>query len=183
MSKEHTSPFANAFAEALLDLAGDGQADAIGQELAELRKLVAENDTFKQYLADPSIGHETKGATVVKALSGQVSPLMSKFLGVVNLKGRLVDLAHIAEAYQQLLDAKHGRIDVDVTVATKLTDEVLGQVQQAVSKALGKTAVLHETIDESIIGGMIVRVEDKLIDASVKSQLAAMKRELLTQRR
>jgi F-type H+-transporting ATPase subunit delta len=69
-----------------------------------------------------------------------------------------------------------------VTVASKLSADQLEEVRKKVGAALKKEAVVHQYVDDSIIGGLIVRVQDKLIDASVKTQLAAMRQQLLAAR-
>ena len=114
-----------------------------------------------------------------RVLKGQVSPLMWNFLQVLNQKGRLGLLGQIAAAYDELLDEQLGKVEVDVTVAQRLTDEQLEQVRQRVGEALGKDAVVHQYVDESIIGGLILRVQDRLIDASVRQQLKAIRGHIL----
>src|SRR3954469_22519559 len=94
-------------------------------------------------------------------------------------KGKLAHLDQIADAYDDLLDEQLGKIEVDVTVAQKLTAEQLEQVRQKVSAALNKDAVVHQYVDESIIGGLVLRVQDKLIDASVKTQIHKLREQLL----
>jgi F-type H+-transporting ATPase subunit delta len=113
---------------------------------------------------------------------GKVSPLMMNFLGLLNSKRRLGILHGITHAYEDLLDEQLGKIEVDVTVAQRLSPDQLEQVRQRVSQALGKTAVIHQYVDESIIGGLILRVEDRMINASVKYQLEAMRQQLLASR-
>jgi F-type H+-transporting ATPase subunit delta len=98
---------------------------------------------------------------------------------VLNQKNRLGSLKELADAYDALLRQQQGKIEVDVTVAHKLTSEQLEEVRKQVSAALKKEAIVHQYVDDSIIGGLVLRVQDKLIDASVKSQLAAMKHQLL----
>ena len=73
---------------------------------------------------------------------GKVSQLLWNFLGVLNLKGRLALLSEIIAAYDDLMDEKHGKIEVDVTVARKLSPEDLEMVRQRVSSALKKDAVV-----------------------------------------
>ncbi len=77
-----------------------------------------------------------------------------------------------------LLDEKYGKIEVDVTTAHKLTADELENVRQRVSTALKRDAIIHQYVDESLIGGMLLRVQDQLIDASVKSQLEKIKQKL-----
>jgi F-type H+-transporting ATPase subunit delta len=174
------SSTAVAYAASLLDLANERKlAEPIGQELAALRQIVTDNPSFGLFLADPGIGSAERAESIGKIFGGRVSPLMSNFLGVLNQKNRMGLLAQIADAYEDLLDEQLGKIDVDVTVAQKLDGKQLEAVRQRVSAALKKDAVVHQYVDDSIIGGLIVRVQDKLIDASVKSQLAAMRQQLL----
>ncbi|HEV8291714.1 MAG TPA: F0F1 ATP synthase subunit delta, partial [Tepidisphaeraceae bacterium] len=85
----------------------------------------------------------------------------------------------ITQAYQELLDEQLGKVEVDMTVAHRLEGAALEQVRKRISQALKKDAIVHQYVDDKIIGGMVLRVDDKLIDASVKSQLEAMKRQLL----
>ncbi len=174
---------AAAYAKSLLELANEKQlTEPIGQELNELRQIVLENPSFGQYLRDPAINEVERGEVLKRIFEGKVSPLLMNFMQVMNCKGRLGHLATIADAYDELLDEMLGKIEVDVTVAHKLSPDQLEEVRKRVSAALKKDAVLHQYVDEEIIGGMILRVQDQLIDGSVKAQLAAMKRKLLSAR-
>ena len=181
MQTTHHTPTTLAYAQSLLDLAGEqNEAEAIGEELGQIAEIVEQNPTFAAYLADPGIGHDERARTLQQTFAGKVSPLMWNFMGVLNLKRRLKEIPAIAAAYDDLLDEKLGKIEVDVTVAQKLSPEQLEQVRQRVSQALKKDAVIHQYVDDSIIGGLLIRVQDKLIDASVRSQLHSMREQLLT---
>ena len=174
------NPTAVAYARSLLELANErNQADEIGQEMAGIRDILTEQPSFAAYLADPGIGGTERTATLDKVFKGRVSPLVSNFLGVVNNHGRMRMLGPIAQAFVDLLDEQRGNVEVDVTVAQRLTPDQLEQVRQRVSQALGRNAVVHQYVDESIIGGLVLRVQDKLIDASVRFQLEQMRRQLL----
>lgn len=179
----HYSPVAQAYAQSLLELANEQkQAEAIGQELSALRQIVGDNPTFGQFLADPAISQAERERTLKNIFAARVSQLMMNFLGVLNVKGRAGLLAQIADAYDDLLDEQLGKIEVDVTVAQQLTSEQLETVRQRVGAALKKTAVVHQHVDDSILGGLVLRVQDQLIDASVKHQLEAMREQLLAAR-
>jgi|SRR5688500_15949937 len=179
-----TNPTAVAYARSLLELANErNQADEIGQEMAGIRDILAEQPSFAAFLADPGIGGTERTATLDKVFKGRVSPLVSNFLGVVNNHGRMRMLGPIAQAFVDLLDEQRGNVEVDVTVAQRLSPDQLEQVRQRVSQALGKNAVVHQYVDEEIIGGLVLRVEDRLIDASVKYQLEAMRERLLAARK
>ena len=182
-STSHSSPTAVSYAQALLDLATEqGQAEAAGQELTDLRTVLDEYPAFAEFLRNPGIGGADRTAAMDRVLRGRISPLLWNFLRVLNGKGRLGLLHQIADAYDDLLDQRVGRVEVDLTVAQRLDDAQVEQVRQRVSEALGKQAIVHQYVDESIIGGIVLRVQDKLIDASVRQQLVALRQRLLTSR-
>jgi F-type H+-transporting ATPase subunit delta len=180
---KHNSTTALTYAQALLDLAKERNiAEAVGTELESLAEAVRNDPALKLFLIDPSISTEKRADAFQKAFAGQINPLLINFMGVLNLKNRLGLVGQISDAYQTLLDELFGKIEVDVTVAHKLEPDELQLVQQKVSQALGKSAVVHQYVDESIIGGLLLRVQDRLIDASVKYQLQAIKEQLLAAR-
>ena len=178
--KTQKSPAAHAYAQSLLELANESnRAEPMAQELDALREILTSNSTFRLYLADPGIGISERHETLNRIFKGNVSQLLLNFLGVLNEKGRLGILDQIIETYYDLLEEQMGKIEVDVYVAQKLLPEQLERVRQRVSGALKKDAVVHEYVDESLIGGIVLRVGDKLFDASAKHQLQAMKEKLL----
>jgi F-type H+-transporting ATPase subunit delta len=178
------SPTVLAYARSMLELGNERkQAEKIGKELAGLREILDENPTFAAFLADPGIGTTERTASLEKIFRDRVSPLVMNFLLVLNDKGRLRLLKQIAEAYAALLDEQQGKVEVDVTVARKLSREQLAEVRERVSQTLGKDAVVHQYVDEDIIGGLVLRVEDKLMDASVRYQLTAMRERMLAARK
>ena len=180
MANTEPNPIAATYAKPLLELATEQNvASQIGQELEEIAQLIRQNKTFALYLADPGIGHEERKATLGRIFRGRISPLLMNFIGVLNHRHKLRYLDVIAKGYHQLLEQQLGNIEVDVTTAAKLSPEQLETARQKVSSALGKNAIVHQYVDESILGGIVVRVGDKLIDASVRYQLQAMKEQLL----
>jgi len=178
------SPTVLSYARALLELANDEKrADRVGKGMAAIREVLEETPSFAAFLSDPGIGASERTAVLDKVFRGRASPLLMNFLLVLNDKGRLRLLKQIAEAYAAMLDEQSGKVEVDVTVARKLGREQLAEVKEKVSQALGKDAVVHQYVDPEIIGGLVLRVEDRLIDASVKYQLEAMRERLLSARR
>jgi F-type H+-transporting ATPase subunit delta len=178
------NPTAVAYARSMLELGNERkQADKLGKEFLALREILDENPSFGAFLADPGIGATERTAALEKIFRDRVSPLLMNFLLVLNNKGRLRLLKQIAEAYAALLDEQNGKVEVDVTVAKKLGREQLAEVKERVGEALGKDAVVHQYVDPDIIGGLVLRFEDRLIDASVKYQLEAMRERLLAARK
>jgi F-type H+-transporting ATPase subunit delta len=177
------TPLAVAYAKSLLELATERKVEEdIGRELAEIGKMVGENPDFQTFLANPAIGEADRGSIVDKAFRGRVSELVLNTLLVMNLKGRLGLLRQVATAFADLLQEQQGIVEADVIVADKLSPDQLEQVRQKVGTALEREVILHQYVDPSVIGGLVLRVGDRLLDASVKAQLRAIRRQLLAAR-
>ena len=174
------TPIATRYARALLQLANQsGQAEPIRDELRAIRQVLDTNPTFAAMLADPSVSEARHAALIDRTFKGRATPLMMNFLGLLNSKGRISVLRDIVDVYEGLIEEQLGNVDVDVTVAQALSPEQLEQVRQRVSSAIGRNAIVRQHVDDSIIGGLVLRVQDKLIDASVRFQLEMMRRQLL----
>ncbi len=184
METTHHSPTVLSYAESVLELAEEhGDAEAVGKELAAIAEVLEQNPTFAQFLADPGITHAERDRVLGDAFgNGHASPLVWNFIRVLNVKAKLGLLPQIIAAYGDLYDEKHGKVEVDVTVAHRLDADDLAFVTHRIGEALKKDAVVHQYVDESLIGGMLLRVGDRLIDSSVKGQLAAIRKQMLAQR-
>ncbi|MGE5612370.1 MAG: ATP synthase F1 subunit delta [Bacillota bacterium] len=171
---------AAAYARAILDLANERQqAEPIADEFRTLKDLLQSNPSFALFLRDPAISVEERQKVLDRIFRGKISPLLMNALAVMNDKGRLGLLASIAAEYQAMLDQQQGKIQVKAIVAREMEPEMLQEVTRRISDALHKKATVRQSVDESIIGGMILQVEDRLIDASVRTQLQTMRNQML----
>jgi len=169
-----------AYAQSLLELATEQhQAEPVGQEMQQLGLIIEQNPGFREILANPSIGVQEREQLLERIFRNNVSPLVFNTLGVMNQHGRLGLLDQLVGGYGELLDEQLGKVEVDLTVAQPLTAEQTATARQRISQALGRDAVVHQYVNADIIGGMVLRVGDTLIDTSVRYQLSAMKDQLL----
>ena len=177
----HDDPTHVAYARALLELAEDRDAlQETAEEADALRQVLDETPALRDFLRNPGISAEERAKVIDEAFGdGRASSLMLNFLHVLNRKGRMAGLGGVLDAFEHLLDEKLGKIEVNVTVAEKLSDDELEQVRTRVGQSLGKDAVVHQYVDPDILGGMILRVEDQIIDASVRTQLEAMRERMM----
>ena len=184
MEPTHHSPTVLSYAESVLELAEEqGHAEAVGAELASIAEVLEQNPTFAQFLADPGISHAERDRVLGEAFGGgHASPLVWNFIRVLNARAKLGLLPDVIAAYGDLYDEKHGKVEVDVTVAKRLDADELAFVQHRIGEALKKDAVVHQYVDESLIGGMVLRVGDRLIDSSVKDQLQAIRKQMIANR-
>ncbi len=179
MASTAPSSAASGYAQALLELADERQQTTqVAEELRSIGQIVNQNPVFKLYLADPGVGQDQRKKSMDAIFAGKINPLVLNFLHVLNNRNQLGRLQEICEAYDDLLDERMGKIEVDVTVAEKLSAEQLENVRKQIGAALKRDAVVHQYVDPTLIGGMVLRVQDQLIDASVKTQLENMRRRL-----
>ena len=168
------------YAEAMLELANERKAtEPLGQELQQLQQIVESDPAFAAFLRNPTIGENRRAKVLQAIFAGRASELATNLLGVLNARNRLGLLTAIVEAYMDLLNKQLGRIDVDVTLAQAADPATLDQIRQRINKVFHKNAVVHPIEDDSIIGGLVIRIEDKLIDASVKSQLDGIRTRMM----
>jgi F-type H+-transporting ATPase subunit delta len=181
MSIKHDQATLTSYAQALLELAdARGVTQQVNDDLQSLVGVINSDAAFGHYLSDPTVGQVQREAVLDRVLgNGQTPATLVSFIKVLNAKNRLGDLTGIASAFKGLLDVRAGNVDVSVTVAQQLSADELENVRHRVSVKLSKNAVVTQTIDESIIGGLILKVGDTLIDGSVKTQLETIKKRLI----
>jgi F-type H+-transporting ATPase subunit delta len=176
----HDSPLAISYAEAILELAQErGQVDAVGQELQDLRQLIDTVPQLRDLLTDPAIGVTEQKAMLKRVFDGKITPMLLDVLLLLADKFRLGELPAIAGAFEDILREQQGFLDVDITVARQLEPDHLARVQDGIGRALNKKAVIHQYSDDSIVGGVILRVRDQLIDGSLRTQLQQLRKSML----
>ena len=163
---------AGVYARALLGLAVErDQADEVETELAELAGLVAANPELDGYFSSPVVEDESRAALIEKVLRDQASELVVNTLQVMNTKGRLGLLAALAEAYRLENEHRRGEVDVEVTTAVELSDELRERITATASRYAGRTARLIEKVDPELLGGLVLKVGDQKIDSSLSRRI------------
>jgi F-type H+-transporting ATPase subunit delta len=176
----HQSPLAISYARAILELAHEhNEVDVVAEELRQLRQLVDTVPMLHDVMTDPAIGVTERQNMFKRVFEGKLNPFLLNLLLFLTEKMHLGELAAISLAFDDLLRAEQGFLDVDITVARELEGDQFNNVQAGIGKALAKQAVLHQYIDDSIIGGVILRVQDQLIDGSIRTQLRQIRQRML----
>lgn len=179
----HEESISRNYAEALLALAR--KANATG-EWATLINAVAnavEQDlTLRRFLAAPQISAAEKNAVLAKAFEGKAPPLFVKFLQKLVTNRRQVLIPEIAAEYGDLLDDAEGRVHARVTVAREASTADQEAIAKELSRALKKTVVAHVAVNPAILGGIVVRVGDTVMDGSVRRRLSALRARMVSGR-
>jgi F-type H+-transporting ATPase subunit delta len=181
--KQQINDVAQVYAESLYQLAekagGISKAQEIGSEFAALADALRADRRFAEFLRTPVIGAAVREDALKRAFSGKLSDLLLRFVLTVNRKGRSGELGSIEQAFDAILQDRLGKVEVDVWTAGPLGPDALRAIQQRVSAAIGKDAVLHTYVDPAMIGGIKLRIGDSLIDGSVAAKLRAMRASIL----
>jgi F-type H+-transporting ATPase subunit delta len=176
----HQSPLAISYAQAVLELAHErNQVDAVAEELKQIRQLIDTVPMFRALMADPALGFTERQAMLRRVFEGKITPLLLDTMLFMAERMRLSELSAVATAYVDLLRAEQGFVDVDITVARELEPDQFNNIQAGIGKTLNKKAVLHQFTDDAIIGGVILRVQDQLIDGSIRTQLRQIRQRML----
>ncbi len=169
------------YAEALY-AAADKQGQA-AETLDELEALVGEvldrQPRLEAYLSSAAVGRERKAEVLRHAFGGRASDVLTRFLLVLNEHDRLNVLRAVVLAYRELHDRKTGRVRVRVESAVPLPDDQQERLRQELRVILHREPVLQSRVDPDLLGGLVVRVEDKVFDASVRTRLETIRKQLI----
>lgn len=163
---------AKRYARALFDVAKErGKIDQLEAELNSIVEAVKQNEELSKILMHPHIAPQAKKALVNDLFQSHVAEETLSFLGVLIESGRESDLAGIVTAYVKFANEQRGIADATVTSAKPLSEEEQVQLAEKFGKLLNKKLRLHTVVDPSILGGVVVRIGDRLYDGSIKSKL------------
>ncbi len=180
MSSTHTA-VARRYAEALFELAEGPALDGVARDIEALRGILAKSADLRRIVASPLVSGKGREAAI-KAIAeqAQFGDITRRFLGVVAHNNRLGDIGDIVAAFLSEVADRRGLKQVEVTSATPLDEGRRAAIEAGLNQALAAKTVLTLKIDPAIIGGLVIRVGSRLIDASVKTKLDRLARVLKT---
>lgn len=171
---------ARSYAGALFELGErHGSHEGFAEAAERLEQLLAESPRARVFLESPQIDAEAKKDVLKKALGSRVPPLFLNFVLLVIDKRRQRMLPAILEEYRARTDEQFGRVHVQVTLARDPDERMEEDVTSELSRLLGKTVIPHVRVDPAILGGVIVRFGDQILDGSLRRQLMAMRRAMV----
>jgi F-type H+-transporting ATPase subunit delta len=171
---------ARSYAEALFEL-GDkhGEHDAFAHGLNTITSLLESDARVRAFLETPKIGVAQKKGAMRAALEDQVSPMFMNFVLIVLQKRRQRLLRVIASEYRELLDEKLGRLHVQVTLAHEPDEATEQSVTAELSRILGRSVIPHIAVDPVLLGGIVVRYGDRVMDGSLRRRLLSLRHRMV----
>lgn len=178
------STIARNYAEALLELARRSGTELRGWcEMIEAVGNAVESDRrLRVFLESPRVSVKQKNDILQKAYGTQMPKNFVRFLQALVRNRRQMLIPDIARSFRDLVDEVEGRVHASVTVAREADDRDREVIAGELSRALGKNVVPHYFVNPAILGGVIVRVGDTVLDGSVRRRLQTLRGRMLGQR-
>ena len=155
----------------------DGQV-AEWAGMLETLEVIAVNPTVKGLIANPKVDSDAVTALILDVAGDRLTPQGRNFLRLLGQNGRLGLVADIRGIFEQEREALEGRGHVEVRSAYPLTPEEEGRIGDAMSKRLGVSVSLSVGVDPDLIGGVVLRAGDLVIDASLRGRLGQLRQAL-----
>jgi F-type H+-transporting ATPase subunit delta len=167
---------ARVYAEALFDVAKDkGKLDAVRGELAQFADAVDDNRELQVFFFSPYFSSAEKVAGLKRAISDADAELIN-FLELLIEKQRMPEIFRIRRQLDELWKQENRRIDVTVTSAVTLEPSVVEKVGEEIERQTGQKVELSSRVDAEILGGIVLQVGNKVLDASIRSRLEKLRK-------
>jgi len=169
----------DAYARAILAIArAEDRVAPVEDDLFRFARALEGSDPLRVALTDPQLPLERRVAVVDELTAGKALALSSALLGMVIGAGQVNDLAAIVDRFVELAAASREREVAEVRSAIELDDTQVARLAEALGRATGKAVEVKVIIDPSVLGGLIARIGDTVIDGSVRHRLDQMKAQL-----
>ena len=172
---------AHNYAAALVSLASKARdLTGWGTMISDVADALTRDERLRLFLESPRIDVGKKNEVIAKAFQDRMPRLFVRFLQSVIRHRRQALIPEIAVQYHAIVDEVEGRVHAHVTVSREPDSKLAKTVTDRLSKALGKSVVPHFSVDDSILGGTVIRIGDTVMDGSVKRRLARLRQLMLS---
>jgi F-type H+-transporting ATPase subunit delta len=164
------------YATALFDLADESKAlDNVADDLKVVEAIMNESADLRRVISAPGLSRDDQRNVMAAVLEkAEVSDLTRRFVSVVAANRRLFVLPQMIKAYLDELARRRGEIVADVTTSMALSDQQRDTLVDQIKQAIGQKVSVNVTVDEDLLGGMIVKIGSRMIDFSLRTKLSKM---------
>jgi F-type H+-transporting ATPase subunit delta len=172
----HETRVARPYAKSLLELAQEkGKLEEVNKDMSLFVDVAKQNIQFQAMLKNPIVHNDKKQTILETIFKGRVSDMTLAMFRIISNKNREAYLFDIAKEFKNQYKVFKGIATAEVTTTYPLTQDQKDNFVSMVSKSEGKNIELHEKVDESIIGGFVLKVGDMQVDESIKTKLYRLK--------
>jgi len=176
---EKIDPFISDYAEALFRIArAEDSLENIEDGLLRLKKLLKESGELREFIHNPGIGSSEKKNALFEIFGKDASPIILNFLNLLIDQNKQRQLPEIIEEYLNITASFRKKITAHVISAVPLTEGLIGEMEEKLSALTGKNVAVKNEVDESIVGGFVVRIKEKVMDASIYGQFEKLKEKM-----
>lgn len=166
------------YAKSLFELAeaegGRERLESLAAELDEFVEVTRAEAQLSEFLSSRILATDDRAKSLNTMLQGRVSDLLLRFLQVLNRKERLSRLLSIVAAYQEMVQEKFGRIEVNVYTREPISADQIASIKSRLQAATGREPVIYPYTVPSMIGGVKMQIGDRLFDDSIQTSLRNM---------
>jgi F-type H+-transporting ATPase subunit delta len=171
---------ARVYADALFEVGKEKEnLDELHEQLGQFADAMDESQEMRVFFFSPYFSSEEKREGIGKAVSG-AEPEFVNFLELLAEKHRMPVIFGIRTAFDELWAKERRRLGVTVTSAVELDPKVVEMVGKEIEKQTGQDIELETVVDEKVVGGLVLRVGNRVLDASVRAKLERLRKELST---
>jgi F-type H+-transporting ATPase subunit delta len=170
---------ARPYAKAVFELADADKSYNDWSNTLQFLSVAAADDNVQLLFTTPSLRSEERGEAFLKLCEGHIDEKGASFVRVLAENDRLPLLSSITELYKELSEEAQNIVDATVSSAYEVSAEQQESIKQALSSKLGKTVKVTCVVDESLVGGVVIRAGDLVIDGSIQNRIAQLAGELV----
>ncbi len=177
-----SDPAAAVYADALFAASEEaGTLERVGRDLDDLVEELVSSPVLTRVLFNPAVPPDGK-ANVLRRLTDDADPLVTRTLLLLLENGRLGLIPDLQQAFSERYGVAARKLDVQLTTAVEVDEAQAERLRQQLERSTGQSVTLKRVVDPSILGGVVLRVADLLVDASVRRRLEALRRTLQSTR-
>ena len=172
MSNKAARRYANAFLQTAIE---SNRLEECREDMLFIKETIEDSKELQLFLKSPIVKKEKKKAVLDEIFQEELNDLTIKLIEILSQKDREDMLEKVTAKFVELYNRHQGIIEVGITSAMKLDSEQMKELTGKLEKTTGKTVNVRESINEDLIGGLKVRIEDTVIDGTVKYKLNQLK--------
>ena len=169
---------ARVYADALFSVAKEhGKLDAVREQLAQVADAISESHDLQVFFFSPYFSSAEKRDGIARAVSG-AEPELVNFLELLAEKHRMPVIFRIRDRFDELWAEENRQLEVRLTSAVELDPEVVNRVRAEIERQTDRKIELESSVDEGIIGGLVLQVGNMVVDASLRGRLERLRKEV-----
>lgn len=167
------------YAEAMFSIAeAEGELDAVEAQLYAFAKLLERESRVREALVDTSLPAENKRGLIRDTLGERANPIAVNMLGFLVEQDRARDIGEVVEGLATIVAERRQQVLAEVRTAVALDEGQRRRLAEGLSKATGRQVEVKVVVDPSVLGGVVARIGDEIIDGSVRSRLQEVRQQM-----